>query len=167
MALRVVYFQIMHRLGRPHYVWDKYLYSVLEEVEVRVCVVLLCCVGGWWKEGRRWNPVPAHSLLFSKSTKGVTRLNIPIRQRNHYQTVLYAFSTYRSWPAIVTQLKKYKFGVNMLSSIADCSSFQQQKWHILWYNIPSTTGTSIRCCTHCFVIYKQNFVLIYITIWFL
>ena len=25
MALSVVYFQIMHRLGRPHYVWDKYL----------------------------------------------------------------------------------------------------------------------------------------------
>ena len=36
MALSVVYFQIMHRLGRPHYVWDEYLYSVLEKVEVRV-----------------------------------------------------------------------------------------------------------------------------------
>ena len=51
MALGVVYFRIMHRLGRPHYVWDEYLYSVLEKVEVRVtvsvtaCVVLLCCVG--------------------------------------------------------------------------------------------------------------------------
>ena len=27
--LSVVYFQFMHRLGRPHYVWDEYLYSVL------------------------------------------------------------------------------------------------------------------------------------------
>ena len=51
MALSVVYFQIMHRLGRPHYMWDEYLCSVLEKVEVRVtvsvtvCVVLLCCVG--------------------------------------------------------------------------------------------------------------------------
>ena len=51
MALSVVYFRITHRLGRPHYVWDEYLYSVLEKVEVRVtvsvtvCVVLLCCVG--------------------------------------------------------------------------------------------------------------------------
>ena len=47
MALSVVYFQFTHRLGRPHYVWDEYLYSVLEEVEVRmtVCVVLLCSVG--------------------------------------------------------------------------------------------------------------------------
>ena len=51
MALNVVYFQFMHRLGRPHYMWDEYLYSVLEKVEVRVtvsvtvCVVLLCCVG--------------------------------------------------------------------------------------------------------------------------
>ena len=48
MALSVVYFRITHRLGRPHYVWDEYLYSVLEEVEVRVtvcvtdCVVVLC-----------------------------------------------------------------------------------------------------------------------------
>ena len=39
----------------------------------------------WWKEGRRWNPVPAHSLLLSKSTKGAARLNVPIRQTNCYQ----------------------------------------------------------------------------------
>ena len=51
MALSVVYFRITHRLGRPHYVWDEYLYSVREKVEagviasVPVCVVLLCCVG--------------------------------------------------------------------------------------------------------------------------
>ena len=46
MALNVVYFQFMHRLGRSHYVWDEYLYSVLEEVEVRVtvCVNCLCSV---------------------------------------------------------------------------------------------------------------------------
>ena len=86
MALWVVYFWITHCLGRPHYVWDEYLYSELEKVEVRVtvsvtvCVVLLCCVGWWWKEGTRWNLVPAHSLLFSKS-----RLKVPIRQTNRYQ----------------------------------------------------------------------------------
>ena len=51
MALSVVYFQFTHRLGIPHYMWDEYLYSVREKVEVRVavsvtvCVVLLCCVG--------------------------------------------------------------------------------------------------------------------------
>ena len=48
-ALSVVYFQITHRLDRPHYVRDEYLYSVREKVEVRVtvsvCVVLLCGVG--------------------------------------------------------------------------------------------------------------------------
>ena len=46
MALSVVYFRIMHRLGRPHYVWDEYLYSVREEVQVRVivCVNCLCSV---------------------------------------------------------------------------------------------------------------------------
>ena len=48
MALSVVHFRITHRLGRPHYVWDEYLYIVREKVEVRmtvsvtVCVVLLC-----------------------------------------------------------------------------------------------------------------------------
>ena len=29
IALSVVYFQITHRLGRAHYVWEDYLYSVL------------------------------------------------------------------------------------------------------------------------------------------
>ena len=37
------------------------------------------------KEGRRSNPVPAHSLLFSKSTKGATRFDVPIRRTNRYQ----------------------------------------------------------------------------------
>ena len=46
MALSLVYFRITHRLGRPHYEWDEYLYSVLEKVEVRmtVCVTVLCSV---------------------------------------------------------------------------------------------------------------------------
>ena len=44
MALSVVYFRITHRLGRPHYVWDEYLYSVREKVEVGVIVsvTVLC-----------------------------------------------------------------------------------------------------------------------------
>ena len=67
------------------------------------------------------------------------------------------YSTYRSWAAIVTQLKKYKFGVNMLSSIADCSSFQQQQWHILWYNIPSTTGRSVAVALTALICTRQNF----------
>ena len=48
MALSVVYFRITHLLGRPHYVWDEYLYSELEKLEVgvtvSVSVVLLCCM---------------------------------------------------------------------------------------------------------------------------
>ena len=44
MALNVVYFRIRHRLGRPHYVWDEYLYSVREKVEVRVTVSVTVCV---------------------------------------------------------------------------------------------------------------------------
>ena len=48
MALSVVYFRITHRVGRPHYVWDEYLYNVREKVEVRVTVsvtvrVMLLC----------------------------------------------------------------------------------------------------------------------------
>ena len=47
--LSVVYFLITHCLGRPHYVWDEYLYSVREKVEVRVtkcnclCSVIVLC----------------------------------------------------------------------------------------------------------------------------
>ena len=48
-------------------------------------VIVLRSVGWWWKEGRRWNPMPAHSLLLSKSTKGATTLNIPIQWTNRYQ----------------------------------------------------------------------------------
>ena len=40
MVLTVVYFQFTHHLGRPHYMWDRYLYSILEEVEVTVCVAV-------------------------------------------------------------------------------------------------------------------------------
>ena len=38
MALGVVYFRFTHRLGRPNYVWNEYLYSVLEKVAVRMTV---------------------------------------------------------------------------------------------------------------------------------
>ena len=34
----------VHRLGRPHYMWDEYLYSVLEKAEVRVTVSVTVCV---------------------------------------------------------------------------------------------------------------------------
>ena len=44
MALNVVYFRFTHRTSRPHYMWDKYLYSVLEKVEVRVIVYRSVCV---------------------------------------------------------------------------------------------------------------------------
>ena len=52
MVLSVVYVIITHRLGRPHYVWDEYLYNVLEKVEVRmtVCSVIVLC--GMMMKGR-------------------------------------------------------------------------------------------------------------------
>ena len=53
MALNVVYFRITHRLGKPHYVWDEYPYSLLEEVEFRVTVcVTVCVVCGIMMKGR-------------------------------------------------------------------------------------------------------------------
>ena len=45
MALSVVYFQFTHSLGRPHNVWDEYLYSILEEVKVRIAVCVTVCIG--------------------------------------------------------------------------------------------------------------------------
>ena len=73
--------------------WDEYLYSIREKVEVRVTVVyvtVLCSVivlcGMMMKGREKEKPVPAHSLLFSKSTKGAARLNVPIRR--------IAFTTY-------------------------------------------------------------------------
>ena len=54
MVFSVVYFQIMHRLGRPHYVLDEYLYSVLNEVEVRVTMCkCLCSVIVLWHDDER------------------------------------------------------------------------------------------------------------------
>ena len=44
MALSVVYFRITHRLDRPYYVWDEYMYSVLKKVEVKVTVSVTVCV---------------------------------------------------------------------------------------------------------------------------
>ena len=84
-------------LGADHITCGMSICSVREKIEVRVtvsvtvCIVLLCCVRWWWwwwNERRRWNPVPAHSLLFSKSTKGAARTDESL------STVLYAFSTY-------------------------------------------------------------------------
>ena len=90
-------FSSLAPLRQTNYVWDEYLYSVREKVEVRVtvsvtvCVVLLCCVGWWWwKEGRRWNPVPA---LLEKHQGGRQELR-PHPTDESLSTVLYAFSTY-------------------------------------------------------------------------
>ena len=44
MALSAVYFRFTYRLGKPHYVWDEYLYGVLKEVEVGVTVCGGVCV---------------------------------------------------------------------------------------------------------------------------
>ena len=60
MALSVVNFRVTHRLGRPHYEWDEYLYSVWEKVEVgvivsvTVCSVIVLC--GMMMKGREVKP---------------------------------------------------------------------------------------------------------------
>ena len=49
-----------------------------------MCSIIVLC--GMMMIGReKMKPVLAHSLLFSKSTKGVARLNVPIRRTNRYQ----------------------------------------------------------------------------------
>ena len=85
MALSVVYFRITYRLGRLHYVWDEYLYSVREKVEVRVTVGVTVCVWDDDEKKGEVKPGAAHSLLFSKGTKGAARLNVHIRRTNRYQ----------------------------------------------------------------------------------
>ena len=46
---------------------------------------ILSILSGLSRKNRdRWSP-QAHSLLFLKSTKGATRLNVPIRRTNRYQ----------------------------------------------------------------------------------
>ena len=50
-----------------------------------LCSVIVLC-GITMKGREKVKPgVPAHSLLFSKSTKGVASLNVPIRRTNRYQ----------------------------------------------------------------------------------
>ena len=56
MALSVFYFRITHCLGRPHYVWDEYLYSVREKVEVRVTVSVTVLCGMMMKGREKVKP---------------------------------------------------------------------------------------------------------------
>ena len=77
MALSVVYFQFTHRLGRPHYVWDEYLYSVLEKVEVRITVfVTVLC--GMMIGREKVKPGAGAQPALLESTKWASRLNVPI-----------------------------------------------------------------------------------------
>ena len=81
MALSVVYFQFTHRLGRPHYVWDEYLYSVLEKVEARMALCVTVCVV--LDDDRKGEGESRCSSR--KPPKGAARFNVPIRRTNRYQ----------------------------------------------------------------------------------
>ena len=79
MALSVVYFLIMHHLGRPHYVWYEYLYSVLEKLEVRVTVCVTVCVV--WDEDERKGEGETRCRLIAcssrKAPRGLPGLTFP------------------------------------------------------------------------------------------
>ena len=51
------------------------------------CLYSVIVLSGLTMKGREKvkNPVPAHSLLFSQSTKWAAKLNVPIRRKNRYQ----------------------------------------------------------------------------------
>ena len=71
MALSVVYFQFTHRLGRPHCVWDEYLYSVLEKVEVRMTVCVTVCVV--WDDDDRKGEGETRCRLIACSSRNAPR----------------------------------------------------------------------------------------------
>ena len=71
MALSVVYFRITHCFGRPHYVWDEYLYSVWEKVEVRVTVSVTVCVV--WNDDERKGEGETRCRLIACSSQKAQR----------------------------------------------------------------------------------------------
>ena len=81
MALSVVYFRITYHLGRPHYVWDMYLYSVREKLEVRMTVSVTVCVVWDDDDDERKGEGETQSRLIAcssrKSTKGPPSLTSP------------------------------------------------------------------------------------------
>ena len=74
----------MHHLGRPQYVWDEYLYSVREKVEVRVTVSVTVCVV-WDDDDEKKGQGETRCRLIACSSRKAPR---------GLSTVLYAFSTY-------------------------------------------------------------------------
>ena len=71
MALSVVYFRITHRLGRPHYVLDEYLYSVREKVEVEMIVSVTVCVV--WDDDERKGEDETRCRLIACSSRKAPR----------------------------------------------------------------------------------------------
>ena len=71
MALSVVYFRNTHRLGRPHYVWDEYLYCVWEKVEVRVTVSVTVFVV--WNDDERKGEGETRCRLIACSSRKAPR----------------------------------------------------------------------------------------------
>ena len=81
-ALSVVYFRITHHQGRPHYVWDEYLFSVLQEVEVTVTVFVTVCVV--WDDDERKGEDETRCRLIVCSSRKAPR-GPPIRRTNRYE----------------------------------------------------------------------------------
>ena len=91
MALSVVYFRITHHLGRPHYTWGEYLYSVWEKIEVRVTVSVTVCIV--WDDDERMGEGETRCRLVACSSRKAPR-GPPGLTDESLSTVLYAFSTY-------------------------------------------------------------------------
>ena len=96
MALSVVYFLITHHWGRPHYVWDEYLYSVWERVEVGVIVSVTVCV--LWDDDQRIGEGETRCRLIAcssrKAPRGSPDLTSPSDGRIAINSIIYLLNIY-------------------------------------------------------------------------
>ena len=91
-GIRVVYFQFMHLLGRPCYVRgcvSVFVYRMKwgEDDYICFCNVSVLCLEWWWREGRRWNPLPqACSQRWTRT--GIARSGVISARRSVNRSIL-------------------------------------------------------------------------------
>ena len=121
-------------------------YSIYIQYIIKcLCSVIVLC--GMMMKGRRWSPVPAHSLLFSKITKRAARFNVPIRRTNRYQQyympsqhtycVGVAIRKCTSPPLLATRLKIFKLKFTTPPRIEPRTCWPRGRHATIWANAAS------------------------------